>query len=155
MPTFGTPIEKTVTYEKYADNLQNALRMMNAKADAVKLGGGNGAIDKHHKRGKLTARERIQKLIDPDSNFLEIGLFTAYGMYEEYGGAPSSGTVFGIGTIHGRDVVIVANDATVKAGAWFPMTCKKNLRASGNFDREPSADCLSCRFRRRFPADAK
>jgi len=129
MPTFGTPIEKTVTYEKYADNLQNALRMMNAKADAVKLGGGNGAIDKHHKRGKLTARERIQKLIDPNSDFLEVGLFTAYGMYEEYGGAPSSGTVFGIGTIHGRDVVVVANDATVKAGAWFPMTCKKNLRA--------------------------
>ncbi len=129
MPAFGTPIDKTVTYEKYADNLQNALRMMNAKADAVKLGGGNGAIDKHHKRGKLTARERIQKLIDPNSDFLEVGLFTAYGMYEEYGGAPSSGTVFGIGTIHGRDVVIVANDATVKAGAWFPMTCKKNLRA--------------------------
>lgn len=129
MPTFGTPIDKTVTYEKYADNLQNALRMMNAKADAVKLGGGDGAIDKHHKRGKLTARERIQKLIDPNSDFLEVGLFTAYGMYEEYGGAPSSGAVFGIGTIHGRDVVIVANDATVKAGAWFPMTCKKNLRA--------------------------
>ncbi len=60
---------------------------------------------------------------------MEVGLFTAYGMYEEYGGAPSSGTIFGIGKIHGRNVVIVANDATVKAGAWFPATCKKNLRA--------------------------
>jgi acetyl-CoA carboxylase carboxyltransferase component len=95
----------------------------------LKLGGGKQAIDKHHKRNKLTARERIAKLIDSKSEFLELGLFTAYGMYEEYGGAPSSGTIFGIGKIHKRDVVIVANDATVKAGAWFPITCKKNLRA--------------------------
>jgi acetyl-CoA carboxylase carboxyltransferase component len=68
-------------------------------------------------------------LIDKDSYFLELGLFAGYGMYEEHGGAPSSGTIFGIGKIHGRDCVIVANDATVKAGAWFPITCKKNLRA--------------------------
>jgi acetyl-CoA carboxylase carboxyltransferase component len=122
-------VEKNITFEKYSDNLKNLLRVMEAKADAVKLGGGLDAIEKQHKRGKLTARERIQKLIDHDSYFLEIGLFTAYAMYEEYGGAPSSGTVFGIGKIHGRDVVIVANDATVKAGAWFPITCKKNLRA--------------------------
>ncbi|HEY6191054.1 MAG TPA: acyl-CoA carboxylase subunit beta [Bacteroidota bacterium] len=105
------------------------LRVLNAKAESVKAGGGKEAVEKHHKRGKLTARERIRKLIDPPGEFLEIGLFTAYGMYEEYGGAPSAGTVFGVGKIHGRDVVVVANDATVKAGAWFPITCKKNLRA--------------------------
>lgn len=97
--------------------------------EAIKLGGGPEAMEKQRKRGKLPARERIQKLIDPGSKFLEIGLMAAYGMYEEYGGAPSSGTIFGIGTIHGRETVIVANDATVKAGAWFPITCKKNLRA--------------------------
>jgi acetyl-CoA carboxylase carboxyltransferase component len=95
----------------------------------IKLGGGKEAMDRHRKRGKLPARERIQKLIDPGSQFLEVGLFGAYEMYPEYGGAPSTGTIFGIGRVHGREVVIVANDATVKAGAWFPMTCKKNLRA--------------------------
>ncbi len=117
------------TFERYADNMKNMVRILQAKGDAVKLGGGAEAMEKHRKRGKMTARERIERLIDADSYFLEIGLFAAHGMYEEYGGAPSSGTVFGIGKVHGRDVVIVANDATVKAGAWFPMTCKKNLRA--------------------------
>ena len=92
-------------------------------------GGGSQAIEKLHVKGKLTARERIERLIDPGSKFLEIGLFAAYDMYQEFGGAPSAGVVFGIGLIHGRESVIVANDATVKAGAWFPMTCKKNLRA--------------------------
>ncbi len=114
---------------KYEENFNNLLRLLKERTEAVKLGGGKEAIEKLHKRGKLTARERIQKLIDPESTFLEIGLFAAYGMYEEFGGAPSSGTVFGVGIIHGREVVIVANDATVKAGAWFPITCKKNLRA--------------------------
>ena len=117
------------TFERYADSMKNMVRILQAKGDAVKLGGGAEAMEKHRKRGKMTARERIERLIDADSYFLEVGLFAAHGMYEEYGGAPSSGTVFGIGKVHGRDVVIVANDATVKAGAWFPMTCKKNLRA--------------------------
>jgi len=125
----GNPIKKDKAFFENEDNMINLLRILNAKAEQIKLGGGKDAIEKHHKRGKLTARERIQKLIDPGSEFLEIGLFAAYGMYEEYGGAPSAGVVVGIGKIHGRDVVIVANDATVKAGAWFPITCKKNLRA--------------------------
>jgi 3-methylcrotonyl-CoA carboxylase beta subunit len=125
----GIGANKSAFNLKYEDCNKNLLRILNAKADVVRQGGGKEAIEKHHKRGKLTARERIEKLIDPGSSFLEIGLFAAYGMYEEYGGAPSSGTVFGIGKIHQRDVVIVANDATVKAGAWFPITCKKNLRA--------------------------
>jgi acetyl-CoA carboxylase carboxyltransferase component len=122
-------VKKDLTFNTYQDNFKNMLRVLNAKAESVKAGGGKEAVEKHHKRGKLTARERIRKLIDPPGEFLEIGLFTAYGMYEEYGGAPSAGTVFGVGKIHGRDVVVVANDATVKAGAWFPITCKKNLRA--------------------------
>lgn len=129
MARIGNEAKKDITYNRYEDNLKNHLRVLGAKADAIKQGGGEAAIEKHHKRGKLTARERIERLIDPGSHFLEIGLFAAYGMYEEYGGAPASGTIFGIGKVHGRDVVIVANDATVKAGAWFPITCKKNLRA--------------------------
>ena len=129
MTHIRSKLKKDLTYYRNEDNLKNILRVLQAKADDVKLGGGEKAIERHHKRGKLTGRERISKLIDPGSYFLEIGLFAGYGMYEEYGGAPSSGTVFGIGKIQGRDVVIVANDATVKAGAWFPITCKKNLRA--------------------------
>jgi acetyl-CoA carboxylase carboxyltransferase component len=111
------------------DAMKNLVRVLHAREEQVKLGGGAKATEKHHARGKMTARERIEGLIDPGSPFLEIGLFAAWGMYEEYGGAPSSGTVFGIGRIKGRDCVIVANDATVKAGAWFPITAKKNLRA--------------------------
>ena len=105
------------------------LQKIEKEAESVRLGGGAAAVDRHHAKGKLTARERIALLIDPGSQFLEIGLFAAYGMYGEYGGAPSAGTVAGIGVVRNRDVVIVANDATVKAGAWFPMTCKKILRA--------------------------
>jgi 3-methylcrotonyl-CoA carboxylase beta subunit len=129
MAKLGAEIKKDVTFNRYEDNLKNMLRVLKAKGDVIKKGGGDEAIEKLHKRGKLHARERIAKLIDQGSHFLEIGLFTAHGMYEEYGGAPSSGTIFGIGKIHNRDVVVVANDATVKAGAWFPITCKKNLRA--------------------------
>lgn len=100
-----------------------------SKAKVISQGGGKKAIEKLHSQNKLHCRERIELLIDKGTSFLEIGQFTAYEMYKEYGGAPSSGTIFGIGKISGRDCVIVANDATVKAGAWFPITCKKNLRA--------------------------
>ena len=129
MGRIGREVKKDLTYHKNEDNLNNLLRILKAKEDVVHSGGGKEAIEKLRKRGKLTARERISKLIDSGSYFLEIGLYAGYDMYEEYGGAPSGGTVFGVGKIHGREVVIVANDATVKAGAWFPITCKKNLRA--------------------------
>lgn len=109
--------------------MKNLLRKINAEAKEISLGGGKKAIEKLQSQKKLHCRERIDLLIDKGSYFMEIGLFTAYGMYKEFGGAPSSGTIFGIGKIHGRECVIVANDATVKAGAWFPITCKKNLRA--------------------------
>ncbi|PJA96582.1 MAG: methylcrotonoyl-CoA carboxylase, partial [Ignavibacteriales bacterium CG_4_9_14_3_um_filter_34_10] len=95
----------------------------------IKLGGGEKAIANHHKKGKLTARERINLLIDKGSEFFELNIFAGYGMYPEYGGAPSGGVVLGVGKIHDRDFMIIANDATVKAGAWFPITAKKNLRA--------------------------
>ncbi len=97
--------------------------------DKIKLGGGQKRIDKQHAKGKLTVRERIEKLTDKDSRFYELGLWAGYEMYEEQGGCPSGGVVTGIGTVSGRKCMIVANDATVKAGAWFPITAKKNLRA--------------------------
>jgi len=99
------------------------------KLAKVKLGGGEKKIEEQHKKGKLTARERIDYLIDKGSNFLEIGAFAGDGMYADVGGCPSGGVVTGIGYVSGRQCVIVANDATVKAGAWFPITAKKNLRA--------------------------
>jgi 3-methylcrotonyl-CoA carboxylase beta subunit len=108
------------------EELLDQLRQKDAE---VKLGGGEARIAAEHKKGKLTARERIHYLIDPDSRFLEIGAFAADGMYEEEGGCPSAGVVTGIGFVSGRMCVIVASDATVKAGAWFPMTAKKSLRA--------------------------
>ena len=129
MSIIGSEFEKDRSYAKNVESFLALQKSLKATADVVQMGGGKEAIERHRKRGKMFARDRIQKLIDPGSRFLEIGLFAGHGMYKEFGGAPSTGTVFGVGTIHKRDVVIVANDATVKAGAWFPMTCKKNLRA--------------------------
>jgi 3-methylcrotonyl-CoA carboxylase beta subunit len=94
----------------------------------IRLGGGAKAIDRQHEKNRLTARERIAKLVDR-GEFFELGLWAAWGMYKEWGGAPSAGVVTGIGTVSGRQVMVIANDATVKAGAFFPMTCKKVLRA--------------------------
>ena len=109
--------------------MQSLLDELTRRTAQTQLGGGQKKIDDQHKKGKLTARERIAYLTDADSNFLEIGLFTGEGMYAEHGGCPSGGVVTGIGHVSGRQCVIVANDATVKAGAWFPITAKKNLRA--------------------------
>ncbi|REA58714.1 acyl-CoA carboxylase subunit beta [Dyadobacter luteus] len=109
--------------------IQELLEVLHQKYELVKQGGGAKKIETHHKKGKLTARERIDYLIDPDSYFLEVGAFVADGMYQEEGGCPSGGVVTGIGYVAGRQCMIVANDATVKAGAWFPIAAKKNLRA--------------------------
>lgn len=116
-------------FNKNEDSLKQLCFQLKTKLAKIKLGGGEKKIAEQHEKGKLTARERISKLTDPGSEFLEIGAFVAEGMYQEYGGCPSGGVVTGIGYIHGRQCVIVANDATVKAGAWFPITAKKNLRA--------------------------
>ncbi len=98
------------------------------KLKKIHEGGGQKAIAKQKEKGKLTARERLTYLLDKDSDFIEIGAFAGYEMYEEQGGCPAGGTVAGIGYVSGRQCVIVANDQTVKAGAWFPITGKKNLR---------------------------
>jgi acetyl-CoA carboxylase carboxyltransferase component len=96
--------------------------------EKIEEGGGKKAIQKQKDRNKLTARERISYLVDKEKKFIEIGVFAGYGMYEEYGGCPAGGTVAGIGYVSGKQCVILANDQTVKAGAWFPITGKKNLR---------------------------
>ncbi|MEO8398409.1 MAG: carboxyl transferase domain-containing protein [Ignavibacteriaceae bacterium] len=129
MTKIGTAVKKNEVYLKREDNYKILLRKLQAEKEKINLGGGKKSIEKHKSKGKLTARERIEKLVDDPKHFFELNSFAAYGMYEEYGGAPSAGTVFGIGKINERDYVIVANDATVKAGAWFPITAKKNLRA--------------------------
>jgi acetyl-CoA carboxylase carboxyltransferase component len=98
------------------------------KFDKIKLGGGKKSIEKQHERNKLVARERLEYLIDKDSIFIEIGAFAGYEMYTEQGGCPAAGTVAGMGYVSGKQCIIVANDQTVKAGAWFPITGKKNLR---------------------------
>lgn len=102
---------------------------LNRKLEEIYLGGGQKKIDKLHEEGKLSARERIDILIDKGSLFFEVGAFAALGMYEDEGGCPAAGVICGIGQIYNRSCMIVANDATVKAGAWFPMAGKKNLRA--------------------------
>ena len=108
---------------------QQRIEELRSQEEQMRLGGGSKAIDRQHAKSRLTARERIDQLIDPDTDFFEIGLWAAFGMYEEWGGAPSAGVVTGIGTIAGQQHMIVANDATVKAGAFFPATAKKVLRA--------------------------
>jgi 3-methylcrotonyl-CoA carboxylase beta subunit len=95
----------------------------------IKQGGGAKAIARQHEKGRLTARERIARLLDPHASFFELGLWAAWNIYREWGGAPSAGVITGIGRVAGRRVMIIANDATVKAGAFFPLTCKKVLRA--------------------------
>lgn len=121
--------EKDLEFNKNEDQYKHLLHQLHVKVTTTKLGGGEKKIAEQHQKGKLTARERIQYLTDKGSEFLEIALFAGKNMYKEVGGCPSAGVVTGIGYIHGRQCVIVANDATVKAGAWFPITAKKNLRA--------------------------
>jgi len=118
-----------IDFNKNEDSMKLQISEMKMRLAKINLGGGKKKIEKEHKKGKLTARERIDYLIDKKTNFLELGAFVANDMYEEYGGCPAAGVVMGIGYVSGRQCMIVANDATVKAGAWFPITAKKNLRA--------------------------
>ncbi len=115
-------------FNKNDDSLRLLISEMKRKHSIVELGGGKKKIDKQHAKGKLTARERIDYLKDKDASFFEIGAFVGDNMYAEYGGCPSGGVVAGITYIKKRLCIIVANDPTVKAGAWFPITAKKNLR---------------------------
>lgn len=121
--------KKEIEQNANLDAFQLAISRLKHRQEKIWLGGGKKKIEKLHKQGKMTARERIEALLDPDTPFFEFGTFAGYEMYKEYGGCPAGGVVTGIGYVSGRQCVIVANDATVKAGAWFPITGKKNLRA--------------------------
>ena len=127
--TLDTSVKHDVSYETNRDHWLNELRILAAQGRAIAAGGGEEAAAKQKARGKLLARERVEALVDDGTSFLELGQFTAWEVYEEWGGAPAAGVVVGLGTVRGRECVVVANDATVKAGAWFPLTCKKILRA--------------------------
>ncbi len=118
-----------LNFNKNEDHNKLLVSSLNQKLKRIKLGGGEKRIEKHHAKGKMTARERIDFLLDEKSNSIEIGAFAGEGMYEDHGGCPSGGVVVKMGYISGKQCIVVANDATVKAGAWFPITGKKNLRA--------------------------
>jgi len=118
-----------IEFNKYEDINKQLIYELSTRLKKVYAGGGEKAAAKHKEKGKMLARERIAYLVDEKKNWLEIGALVGDGMYTEHGGCPSGGVVCGIGYVSGRQCVIVANDATVKAGAWFPITAKKNLRA--------------------------
>ena len=121
--------KKELEFNMNEDQMKLKIKAMERELDAIMLGGGQKRIDKLHESGKLTARERIKLLLDPNTPSFEVGAFAGYGMYKEHGGCPSGGVVVVIGYVSGKQCIVVANDATVKAGAWFPITGKKNLRA--------------------------
>ena len=130
----GTVIESRVdskgaAFQKSSRQMVDRLTEIKNEEEQIRQGGGPKAIESQHKKGRLTARERIAKLIDSNTEFFELGLYAAYEMYEEWGGAPAAGTITGLARVAGRQVMIIANDATVKAGAFFPMTAKKVIRA--------------------------
>ena len=122
-------MKEDIELNKNIDNFKQLCYKLNYKHQQVNLGGGEKKITSLHAKGKMTARERIEYLKDDEAEFLEIGAFAGDGMYKEYGGCPSGGVVTGITKVSDKLVIVVANDATVKAGAWFPITAKKNLRA--------------------------
>jgi 3-methylcrotonyl-CoA carboxylase beta subunit len=120
---------KTPQFDKNAHRMADLLTEIKNEEERIREGGGGKAIESQHKKNRLTARERIAALIDPGTHFFELGIYAAYEMYEEWGGAPAAGTITGLGRVAGRMFMIIANDATVKAGAFFPMTAKKVIRA--------------------------
>ena len=121
--------KKELEFNRNDDTMRLKIIDLNRKLDTIYEGGGKKRIDKLHSKGKRTARERIELLLDPNTDRIEIGAFAGYDMYKEHGGCPAGGVVTVIGYVSGKQCIIVANDATVKAGAWFPITGKKNLRA--------------------------
>jgi acetyl-CoA carboxylase carboxyltransferase component len=120
---------KTPQFEKNSQRMVELLTSLKNEEEKIREGGGAKAIESQHKKNRLTARERIAGLIDPGTQFFELGIYAAWEMYEEWGGAAAAGTVTGLGRVSGRMFMIIANDATVKAGAFFPMTAKKVIRA--------------------------
>jgi 3-methylcrotonyl-CoA carboxylase beta subunit len=116
-------------FERNLHAVTELVSQVRTDEETIQLGGGDKAIESQHKKGRLTARERIARLLDPDSDFFELASYAAWGMYDEWGGAPSAGVVTGLARVQGRLVMLIVNDATVKAGAFFPMTAKKVIRA--------------------------
>jgi acetyl-CoA carboxylase carboxyltransferase component len=116
-------------FDKNMRRMADLVAEIKKQETEIQKGGGSKAIESQHKKGRLTARERIAKLIDPRSSFFELGVYAAHEMYEEWGGAPAAGTITGLARVCGRLVMVIANDATVKAGAFFPLTAKKVIRA--------------------------
>jgi 3-methylcrotonyl-CoA carboxylase beta subunit len=126
----GTPVDaNSAGFQKNSRGMVDRLTQIKNEEEHIRQGGGAKAVETQHGKGRLTARERIARLIDPQTAFFELGLYAAFEMYQEWGGAPAAGVVTGLGRVSGRRVMIVANDATVKAGAFFPMTAKKVIRA--------------------------
>lgn len=121
--------KEELEFNKNEDRNKMKVSRLNQKLEQIYLGGGQKKIEKQHVQGKMTARERVAYLLDTDAKQIEIGAIAGEGMYEEYGGCPAGGVVVKMGYISGKECIVVANDATVKAGAWFPITGKKNLRA--------------------------
>jgi 3-methylcrotonyl-CoA carboxylase beta subunit len=120
---------KSPQFGKSSQKMVDLLTQLKNEEETIREGGGAKAIESQHKKNRMTARERIARLIDPGTHFFELGIYAAYEMYEEWGGAPAAGTITGLGRVQGRLFMIIANDATVKAGAFFPMTAKKVIRA--------------------------
>jgi 3-methylcrotonyl-CoA carboxylase beta subunit len=120
---------KSPDFEKNSQRMVELLTAIKTEEEKIRQGGGAKAIESQHKKNRLTARERVAALIDPGTHFFELGIYAAHEMYEEWGGAPSAGTVTGLARVSGRLFMVIANDATVKAGAFFPMTAKKVIRA--------------------------
>ena len=153
MPVLKTQVNpRAAEFRANADAMRTLVENLRAKAAAVELGGGSVARDRHVARGKLLPRDRVAQLLDPGAPFLEIGQLAAHDMYG--GDAPSAGVIAGIGHIQGVDCMVVANDATVKGGTYYPMTVKKHLRAQEIAQREPAAVHLPGRLRRRQLAAA-
>ena len=129
-PVIATHIQRdSADYAKNSRHMIDLLTEIKNEEVNLREGGGPRGVEAQHKKGRLTARERIARLIDPKTQLFELGLYAAFRMYEEWGGAPAAGTVTGLARVSGRLVMIIANDATVKAGAFFPMTAKKVIRA--------------------------
>jgi 3-methylcrotonyl-CoA carboxylase beta subunit len=120
---------KSPAAQKNHRRIVDLLTQLKNEEEQICVGGGSKAVDSQHKKGRLTGRERVKKLVDPGSQFFELGIYAAYEMYEEWGGAPGAGVITGLARVCGRTVMLIVNDATVKAGAFFPMTAKKVIRA--------------------------
>jgi acetyl-CoA carboxylase carboxyltransferase component len=139
MAVLTSQLERTDVFERRRERMAALVAELRERTAAVAHGGGEEALRRHRGRGKLTARERIDRLVDPDTAFLELSALAAWDMYD--GAAPAAGIVTGIGVVEGRECVVVANDATVKGGSYFPITVKKHLRAQ-EIARQNRLPCL-------------